>query len=188
MSESAFGLWDYSDAKACQPYGDSVAYELGAEFLKDSTTVEDWGCGYGYFREVMGRVAPESSVIVIGIDGSASRFADIVVDLKDYRSQDADIFMRGVLEHNECWAAILHNACVSMYRKFVLVLFTPFVPETSPIQDLYKLRDANSKHIGLAFRKSDITKVLDRYGLHYDCQTLTTKSEFGVDIIFRVAK
>jgi hypothetical protein len=117
------GKWDewyrhVSSEPGAFAYGDTVTYELGAEFLGDCTDVEDWGCGAGGFR----RFRPDA----IGIDGSDTPFADKkYVDLSAYTSSCDGIFMRHVLEHNRDWKVILDNAIRSARKKICVVLFTP---------------------------------------------------------------
>jgi hypothetical protein len=100
-------------------YGDDdIAYQLGADWLRD-LHVEDWGCGRGWFRKFI----PEH--LYTGIDGTASPFADIVVDLTEYRSTTEGIFLRGVLEHNDEWRTILDNALASATKRIFIAIFTP---------------------------------------------------------------
>jgi len=106
-----------------EPYGATPTYEMGAHWLRNCATVEDWGCGKGWMRKL---VVP---MRYIGIDGTASPFADRVADLVDYRSEGAGIFMRGVLEHDYRWEKILANAVMSFFHRMALVLFTPMVDE-----------------------------------------------------------
>ena len=115
------GKWDawYEEAVAEAPYGDEATYRMAAAFFSDCASVEDWGCGLGWFR----RYIPTSRYR--GVDGSMSRFADEVVDLASYRSAAEGVLLRHVLEHDYRWQAILENAVASFSRKLVLVLYTP---------------------------------------------------------------
>lgn len=65
-----------------------------------------------------------------GIDGSASPFADDIVDLTGYTSMVPGIVLRGVLEHNVEWRAVLDNAIASFTDQLIIVLFTPLVERT----------------------------------------------------------
>jgi len=94
-------------------------YVLGAGWLLPCDQIEDWGCGKGFLRTVV----PADKYR--GIDGSASRFCDEVVDLVNYQSTVAGVFMRHVLEHNPNWHAVLDNACASFTQRMALILFTP---------------------------------------------------------------
>lgn len=111
------------------PYGDTFTYKRGAEWLKACALIEDWGCGRGYLKTL---VPPER---YRGIDGSHSPQADILADLRYYRSQVPGIFMRHVLEHNYDWQTVLQNAVASFTERMVLILFTPFSlsPKTTEI-------------------------------------------------------
>ena len=84
-----------------------MTYGIAAEFLRDCSFVEDWGCGMGWMRTL---VSPER---YRGIDGTKTPFSDAVVDLVKYRSKVSAVFMRHVLEHNYRWADILDNALAS---------------------------------------------------------------------------
>jgi len=123
---SNVGKWDshYADVVEPQPYGPSPSYELGAAFLAGCDTVEDWGCGLGWFRRF------NRSARYVGVDGSASKFADVVDDLVTRDTTVDGIFMRHVLEHNYDWQLLLDNALVSFTRRMVLVTFTPWTEQT----------------------------------------------------------
>lgn len=114
-----------SDAKP-EPYGATPTYAMGARWLRRCFVVEDWGCGKGWMRELIDPAG------YVGIDGTASPFADVVTDLVDYRSSATDgIFMRGVLEHDYRWEQILTNAVASFSQRMALVLFTPMIDKGS---------------------------------------------------------
>jgi len=123
---SNVGKWTkfYTGVVTPAPYGDSDAYTFGAQALADCVTVEDWGCGLGWFRRL---IDPERYV---GVDGSASNFADVVDDLVTRTTTVEGIFMRAVLEHNYDWPALLDNALNSFTKRLVLVTFTPFTEQT----------------------------------------------------------
>lgn len=105
-----------------RPYGGSASYEMGARWLKDCPTVEDWGCGYGWARQFYAEGQYR------GIDGTVTPFADEVADLAVRDAPGAaGIFMRGVVEHDYRWAKILDNAYRSFAQRMCLVLFTPMV-------------------------------------------------------------
>lgn len=119
---SNLGRWDalYAGVTTPAPYGDELTYRLGAELLASCRTVEDWGCGRGWFRAFLG-----AGQTYTGVDGSCSPFADRVVDLETYRSDADGVFLRHVLEHNLAWRTILDNAVASFRQRLVIVLFTP---------------------------------------------------------------
>lgn len=158
-----------------QPYGDTPTYEIGGEFLRDCATVEDWGCGKGWFR----RHVPAARYR--GIDGSHSPFADEIVDLVTYRSQVEGVFMRHVLEHNYGWAAILENALASFTRRFVLVLFTPMGPETKEIAFA-----ADPGVPDISFRREDLTERFA--GLVWTARSMPTATQYGVETVFLVQR
>jgi hypothetical protein len=111
-----WGLWYDVDASLA-PYGDPITYEIGAEFLK-GLPVEDWGCGRGWFRTI--HEGP-----YVGVDGTASEHADMVADLREYRSDTPGVWMRHVIEHNPDWHLVLANALASARERLALILFTP---------------------------------------------------------------
>jgi hypothetical protein len=115
------GRWNkwYIGLGAAEPYGDTRSYEVGAAFLSDCRSIEDWGCGKGWLRRYV------SADRYRGIDGSDTPFADTIADLCGYRSRVDGVFLRHVLEHNYEWRAILSNALASAARRCVIVLFTP---------------------------------------------------------------
>lgn len=146
------GAWDafYAKATDAWAFGGLQSYELGAEWLKDCDLITDWGCGLGWFRTL---IDPER---YRGIDGSASPFADEVVDLAEYRSETPGLFMRHVLEHDWRWADILDNAIASFTERMALVLFSPLRPETVEIA-----REAAVDVPVIGFRLDDITERFD---------------------------
>lgn len=132
MTMTNLGKWDrwYSllaPGGDPEPYGDSPTYALAGSFLADCATVEDWGCGKGWMRRM---IDPGKYV---GVDGSASPFADVIADLAGYRSDVDGIVLRHVLEHDHRWAQILTNAASSFRVRLVVVLFTPMTSETGEI-------------------------------------------------------
>lgn len=180
---SNLGKWDpwYSqlaeDADP-EPYGYSEAYRLGAEWLAGCSPVEDWGCGRGWLRTL---IPPEDRYV--GLDGTASPFTDLVVDLAEYTSQVPGIFMRGVIEHDYRWQSILANALTSFTECMVLVLFTP-MSET----DTHEI--AWVEEIGvpdISFSMADIVELMLGQGLHWICHEIKTPgSGYGVETIFKI--
>ena len=121
---SNLGKWapwyDKPDIEQTRYGDDDIAYQLGAEWHK-GLSVEDWGCGLGWFRRF--HDGP-----YLGIDGTASPFADIVTDLTRRRLtvfNPQGIFLRGVLEHNVEWRKILDNALASATKRIFIGIFTP---------------------------------------------------------------
>ena len=172
---SSAGQWDnfYRVQPNGRPYGDTLTYEKAAQFLGDLATVEDWGCGWVWFRNYL-----KDPARYRGIDGSPSPNADQVVDLIRYTSRVEGILLRHVLEHNPGWEAILANAVRSFTRRMVLVLFTPFSEVTRVI--------GYSNELGvpdIAFAQGDLTRHFD--GLEWRLEeNLRTKTQYGVEHVF----
>lgn len=147
------GKWDrwYSLLGADpEPYGDSPTYAMAAEHVAGCATVEDWGCGKGWMRH---HIRPDR---YLGVDGSASPFADVIADLVTYRSTCDAIILRHVLEHEPRWADIVTNAVASASAAIAIILFTPLSSVTEQIawNDEPGVPD-------IAFRPDDITALLD---------------------------
>jgi len=181
--ESNVGKWAerYRSIIESFPYGDDTTYIKGAEYLKDLRCVEDWGCGAGWFRTFIpaGRYR--------GIDGSQSRFADITVDLTEYRSQAEGLFLRHVLEHNESWQLILENAMASFTQRMVLVLFTPF-SDTTTVLAQYEIPGSPGMFVpDISFSREDITSRLNGCAWHLQ-ENLHTDTEYGVEHVFYITK
>jgi hypothetical protein len=155
---SNLGRWDpwYSrltPGVAPAPYGASGSYQRGADWLADCARVEDWGCGTGWLRTLV------PAQRYWGVDGTASPFADAVVDLAVYRSQVEGVFMRHVLEHNHDWQQVLDNAVASFTQRMVLILFTPMVERTRAWQELAGVGGVDVPVISFAHQE-----LTDRFG------------------------
>jgi hypothetical protein len=142
------------------PYGDSVTYKLGAEFLEPCATLEDWGSGRGWFETLCPRA--------IAIDGSPSAHTTVLADLTRYTSCVEGIFMRHVLEHDPQWRAILSNAVGSFTKRLCLILFTPLVARTQEI--------AFNQELGVP----DISFAVKDIEWHFD-RDVHTWTRLGVD-------
>ena len=120
---SNVGKWDefYKDLKEPDHYIDTVSYYQGADFLVGCDTVEDWGCGKGWFQ----KVAQGKSYQVVGVDGSQTPFADKIADLTKYTTEVDGIFMRHVAEHNYEWKKVLQNLFDSFTKKAFVAFYTP---------------------------------------------------------------
>jgi len=167
--------WDrwYNNMGDPHPYGSTETYEIGADFLADCATVEDWGCGKGFMRTL---IDPDR---YRGIDGSATPFADVRADLVGYTSSVEGVFIRHVLEHDWRWAQILSNAQWSAQRKLVLVLFTPLADTTHEI--------AWNEDPGvpdISFALSDLKVHLEKFDV-VDVETLRTNTQYGVETVLR---
>ena len=171
------GRWDRVYATGLdepQPYGDTLTYELGAEWLAGCALIEDWGCGKGWMRNL---IQPDR---YRGIDGSLTPFADVVVDLADYRSDVPGVFIRHVLEHDERWPAILDNALASATERLFVALFTPLVEQTGPIahNDLIGVPD-------ISFRLADLTDRITAAGFGWSAERLQTATQYGSETVLR---
>lgn len=179
---SNLGRWDriYSllEDDRPLPYAMTVTYGLGAEWLADCASVEDWGCGMGWFRTL---IEPDRYV---GIDGSLTRHADVVADLADYRSNVSGIFMRHVLEHDFRWATVLDNALASFTQRMALILFTPL--SSVGTYDMEWEEDPGVPNLSL-----DRSALIERFAVAnatWTEQTVFTKAKYGAETIFRLAK
>jgi hypothetical protein len=168
------GPWTalYAGVEVPHPYGDSVTYRLGAAFIGD-LPVEDWGCGLGWYRRYA--IGP-----YVGVDGSPSRFVDVLADLSRYRSSTPALFMRHVLEHNEDWRRVLDNAVASFRRRMVLVLFTPWAERTTVIREAQLAPGAVVCDI--AFAREDVIARFD--GAPFTEESLATATWYGREHVF----
>lgn len=159
------------------PYAATDTYRLGAEWLLDCSSIEDWGCGTGWLRQFV----PASRYR--GIDGSSSPFADVITDLAEYRSSVPGIFMRHVLEHNEDWSRVLDNAVASFTRRMALILFTPMGEETRKIapfsNGIIDVPNISFRHEDLAGRFDDAVFTFEDY---------STASFYGTERIYYLEK
>lgn len=175
---SNVGKWTwYNGVENKIPYGDNLTYKLGAEFLYDCQSIEDWGCGMCYFSNFL-----SPTVNYIGIDGSHSKFVSEVHDLVTYRSKEKPdgIFMRHILEHNYDWKPILQNALASFKNKFVLVLFTPI--NTNLTREI-----AYNQEIGvpdISFNMYEILDLLKEYKFNF--KEYVTSTQYGIEHIFYI--
>ncbi len=178
---SMLGKWDnwYKgvDSIGSFRYGNTVTYQLAADFLADMDVVEDWGCGTGGFKKLYkGKY--------IGLDGSANPFVDKVVDLRKYRSNVDGIMMRHVLEHNYDWEHVLYGAISSFKKKFCLILFTPFEETTKEI--------AHNKQHGvdvpdIAFSREDIERFFKTFKWRLQ-DNIKTRTGYRVEHVYYVEK
>jgi hypothetical protein len=171
MSASYLGKWDpwYSGDDSQKPYGDVMTYRLGADHLR-GLAVEDWGCGYGWFRTV--HEGP-----YIGIDGTKTQWSDVIADLRDYQSETPGLWMRGVMEHNYDWMDVLCNACASTER-IALVTFTP---------------DGHGQQIGftealgvpdIAVPWDAVDEALREAGFQFQRSVYSTSSAYGLETVW----
>ncbi len=176
MVRESKAFWDKAFARNFQshPFGDTITYQMGAEFIGD-LPVEDWGCGLGWYRQY-------AKGPYCGLDGSPSRFCDKVGELGEYRSQTPALFMRHVLEHNAFdWQTILDNAVASFTKRMVLIIFTPFREFTI---ELKVEHEGDPPQISFAW--SDVT---DRFGdASWTSQPTASRTQHGVENVFYLEK
>jgi hypothetical protein len=173
------GKWDqvYECHPAPRPYGATLTYEKAARFLGGLATVEDWGCGWAWFKRYL-----DPSMHYRGIDGSRSPGADVVADLTTYSSDADGILLRHVLEHNPDWVTILGNAVRSFRKRLVLVLFTPFAERTHVLK-----HDGATGAPDLSFARVDLVRFFD--GLDWSSEeNLKTDTQYGVEHVFYVER
>ena len=172
---SNIGKWDtyYQDLRHERLYADETTYQMAADFLADVEEVEDWGCGSGGFRKFC-------RSRYIGVDGSASPYADKIVELCHYRSNTNAILLRHVLEHNYNWETVLRNAMRSFRQKLCIVIFTPFSAKTQVIRYCNDFRVPD-----ISFNKADLIKHFGDVGWALD-ENIKTDSEYGVEHVFRI--
>jgi hypothetical protein len=175
------GLWEkhYANAHAPRAYGDTTTYYRGANWLALCATIEDWGCGLGFFRTCM-----INSHVVTNVDGSNSRFADVIADLRSYTSNVEGIFMRHVLEHNLEWRQILKNAVRSFTKRMCLVTFTPFNADGTIVIGHTDMGDGIIPDI--AFEEKDLLDTMRPYVVAGE--TLYTKTQYGSERVFYLEK
>lgn len=179
---SNVGLWNrwYSGLRKNdpQPYGDTVTYQLAADWLKDCAIIEDWGAGKGWFSKFV----PEGNYR--GIDGSHSPFADEIVDLVTYRSEVPGLLMRHVIEHNYEWKTLLINALESFTERMVLILFTPLVEET---HEIYYNVDPGVPDI--SFAEKDLLELFQETGVTLNRkETVSNHTNYGEETIYYLEK
>ena len=171
---SNVGKWErfYVDIREPRPYGDSQTYLIGQQWLEGCDAVEDWGCGMGWFRNFI------RSDRYRGIDGSHSKFADVVADLVVYKSEVSGIFMRHVLEHDSQWQSILDNALASFTYRMALVLFTPLSETTHIISTEPGYNVPN-----ISFAEHDIVARFPS-DIQWKKISIKTATQFGIEHVY----
>jgi len=168
---SAKGPWEYRFRRRFA-YGDDTSYRKAVAFLDGYGDLEDWGCGTAYASKFVRASAYR------GVDGSAG-YADVVADLRLYRSRTPCLLMRHVLEHDLEWCKILDNAIASFERRMVLVVFTPFAEQTRV------LKVGPSEIPDIAFAKRELLARIPS-----DCrvseESLQTRSTYGREHLFYI--
>lgn len=152
---SRVGLWNkyYEGDYERKIYGDVYTAKAAGEYLSslDVQTIEDWGCGYGGFQKFI-----REDQTYVGVDGSNTKFANVIADLELYTSSVDAIHMRHILEHNPNWRPILDNALGSFRKKMVLTLFTPFQDQT---RELSRYPFNGSEMVDIGFLRDEIVSM-----------------------------
>jgi len=121
------GVW--SRSKGFHQMGNASAFEVAAAWLDQPgiLTVEDWGCGGGYFKPFLA-----SHQTWIGVDACVESAALEIADLTRPRSRAVDgIHCRGVIEHCHAWDVVVDNVVRCFTKRAVLTLWLPFSEETT---------------------------------------------------------
>jgi len=176
-NESYLNRWApwYENNSNLAPYGDTSTYQIGVNFLS-GLAVEDWGCGLGWYKTI--HQGP-----YIGIDGTPSQHADIVADLREYKSETPAVWMRHVLEHNPDWKKILHNALSSAQQKIVIIVFTP--NGNNEQIDYVKALEVPD----IALPHAEIAEKIKKAGFELvEQSTIPTESFYGEETLFLAEK
>jgi mannosyltransferase OCH1-like enzyme len=186
IPNSRAGLWNKcyeGDQYGREIYADPRTAQLAAGWLNIPSikTVEDWGCGYGGFKNYL---APHQTYI--GIDGSQSRFADKIEDLTNYKSKADGIHLRHVLEHNPSWPEILTNFLQSFTQRAVLTLFTPLADVETVIARYPNFNDTGVEMVDISLSENDLYRFFNDAGdiAVRTMKDLNTKSQYGIEHIY----
>jgi hypothetical protein len=166
--QPVMGKWEWRYRNSAPfPYADTPSYAKATEFLRGHGLVEDWGCGAAWARRFFEEYR--------GVDGSAGH-ADLVCDLRKYRSRVPCILMRHVLEHNLEWERVLRNALQSFEKRMVLVIFTPFGETTHQIASHWDgIPD-------ISFNRQELVRHFA--GLTYSEESFPSSTVYGKEHIF----
>ena len=161
-----------------RPYGGTDSYQLAVDWLADCQTVEDWGCGKGWAKALIGADR------YVGVDGSRSPWADRIADLADYRSDVDGILLRHVLEHDERWADILANALASARQRIALVFF--IAPGRGATKDLRFEADPGVPNLRIDRR--ELHKQITSAGATWEAVPLPAPAgaHFGGEVLYRI--
>jgi len=183
---SRLGLWEYA-YRGEHPravYGDATTVRVAGGYLnRDAiTSVEDWGCGLGGFKHCIGDWQR-----YVGIDGSHSPYADLIVDLEKYTSSVDAIHLRHVLEHNPGWSRVLANALQSFRRRMVLTIFTPFQNSTQVIARYPNFNGTGVEMIDIGFARRDIVHPFGDVRW-FSIENIRTETQYGMEHMFFLEK
>jgi hypothetical protein len=183
---SRLGLWEsaYRGGHPRAVYGDATTARVAGGYLNREgiLTVEDWGCGLGGFKHCIGAWQH-----YVGIDGSQSPYADLVVDLEQFTSDADAVHMRHVLEHNPGWEQILANALGSFRKRMALTIFTPFRSSTQIVARYPNFNGTGVEMIDIAFSRDDLVGHFG--GLGWSAiENIRTDSQYGAEHMFFLEK
>lgn len=148
------GKWlEHQDFVEPHWYGDIQSYEWAAEILDRPGTVEDWGCGTTYARRFF------SVAKYIGVDGSKSKWCDVLDDLRTRDSRPSGILLRHVLDHNPEWEKLLDNALRCFQERMVIVTFIKFEEKTRLVED------PSNGIPCIVFSKADLLNRMRKYAV-----------------------
>lgn len=188
-TESKLGLWNefYKGRTKRKMYSDPITATLASQWLniKEIKTIEDWGCGFGGFKDY---VAPHQTYV--GVDGSESAFVDKIEDLEKYTTVVDAIHMRHVLEHNQQWRIIFRNFLKSFEKRAVLTLFTPFTEKETIIKLRENAWGTGRSMVDISLPLDEITNIISefsniKYHTRFD---LVTETQYKIEHIFYLEK
>lgn len=175
---SNVGKWDnhYIGMRDPLLYGLS-SYETIATAVASCATVADWGCGGGALRAYL-----QPGQHYIGIDGSRSPFAQVRADLVRFRLHTEGVVLRHVLEHNDRWQEVLHNAIDCFTKRLVVVIFTPLAQQT---RIMY--REPEYGHVPvICFRLGDLLAEFPKeMRVEVEPEVQSDDTAFGVETFIR---
>ena len=165
-------------------YGEPFTMRLGAWWLNrpEIKVIEDWGAGFGGFKPL---VAEHQQYV--GLDGSASKSADKIVDFEHYSSSVDGAHMRHVIEHNYEWRSVLHNFLDSFKIRGVLTLFTPFVNTPSVVDKEFDWEGYTMPNI--SFNREELEDMMLEHNLSWTLlDSLPTDTEYGIEHVYLLEK
>lgn len=183
---SRLGLWGnaYRGEHPRAVYGDATTARVAGGYVNRDgiVSVEDWGCGLGGFKHCIGEWQR-----YVGVDGSQSPYADLIVDLEQYESGADAVHMRHVLEHNPGWPKILANALQSFRKRMVLTIFTPFQSATRVIARYPNFNGTGVEMIDIGFTRDDIVRTFGALRW-FSVENIRTDTQYGVEHMFFLEK
>lgn len=115
--------------RAQAQYGTDETYRLAADWVRDCSTVADWGGANGYLACFL----PETVQYTV-VDGTQQHPGGVLADLCRYDAPSEGIVLRHVLDNTPEWRPILRNAIRACRQRLVIVTFTPESWQTVRIQ------------------------------------------------------